>query len=116
MVLAPDRLPTGFVYPAQFLRIVELGLLDLEPWYLLGGEALRAANEGLRARYPQRSLVPFARRQDNDDTACWDAAEPDRVVVIHDFALSGWERRASYDSFYEWLRQAIDDLIDFDRG
>ena len=113
-LLFGNELPAGFVYPDQFGRIIDLGILDLEPWYMLQGDILREVNKGLRTRYPQRSLVPFARRQDNDDTACWDAAEPGRVVVIHDFASSGWEQRAAYGDFYQWLRQAIEDLIEFD--
>lgn len=81
---------------------------------MLGGEQLKARNHGLRERYPQRHLVPFARRQDNDDLACWEIA-PDgtRVVIVHDFAASGWERRTEFEGFNDWLRQAVEDLINF---
>ncbi|MBE7464607.1 MAG: hypothetical protein HS116_14110 [Planctomycetes bacterium] len=108
------ELPVGFGYPRQFEHIVELGLLDLEPWYVLHGKALRDAKAGLAQRYPERQLVPFARRQDNDDVACWQAGDSESVFVIHDFASVGWEQSASFASFYEWLRQAIEDLIEFD--
>lgn len=109
-----EELPAGFNYPRQFEHIVELGLLDLEPWYVLQGKALRDTRAGLSQRYPERRLVPFARRQDNDDVACWQASESDSVFVIHDFASVGWEQSASFSSFYDWLRQAIEDLIEFD--
>lgn len=109
-----EELPPGFSYPRQFQRIVELGLLDLQPWYVLHGTVLRDTKAGLAERYPERRLVPFARRQDNDDVACWQAGQKESVYVIHDFASAGWEQSAYFDSFYDWLRQAIEDLIDFD--
>lgn len=109
-----EELPAGFSYPRQFEHIVELGLLDLEPWHILKGEALRDTKAGLAQRYPDRRLIPFAYRQDNDDVACWQAGESESVFVIHDFASAGWEQRASFASFYDWLRQAIEDLIEFD--
>ena len=68
---------------------------------------------GLRNRYPDRLLVPFAVRQDNDDVACWDI-DQGNVAVVHDFASPGWERRGEFPGFYDWLRQAIEDLIEFD--
>jgi hypothetical protein len=109
-----EELPVGFNYPRQFEHIVERGLLDLEPWYVLQGKALRDTKAGLEQRYPDRRLVPFARRQDNDDVACWQAGESEGVFVIHDFASAGWEQSASFASFYGWLRKAIEDLIEFD--
>ena len=114
-LLRPDELPVGFSYPREFLRIVELGLLDLEPWRVLHGNLLRSRCTGLRRRYPERTLIPFAIRQDNDDVACWEVGSPG-VRVVHDFADPGWEDRASFPSFYAWLRAAIDDLIEFDGG
>ena len=113
-LFSSEELPTGFTYPRQFEHIVELGLLDLEPWYVLQGTALRDTKAGLAQRYPDRQLVPFARRQDNDDVACWQTGERENVFVIHDFASAAWEQRAVFASFYDWLRQAIEDLIEFD--
>jgi len=113
-LLTVQDLPDDFVYPPEFIRIVELGLTDLEPWKVLDGDHLRTRFRGLVERYPARVLVPFARRQDNDDVACWDpAAKPGQVVVVHDFADPGWENGAVFPGFYDWLRQAIEDLIDF---
>lgn len=31
-LLTTDDLPDGFTYPPQFVRVVELGLTNLEPW------------------------------------------------------------------------------------
>ena len=71
-LLSVEELPDGFSYPAEFLRIVGLGLTQLEPWWILDGDNLRIRHLGLQRRYPSRKLVPFARREDNDDVACWD--------------------------------------------
>jgi hypothetical protein len=50
--------------------------------------------------------VPFARRQDNDDVACWDSDGHD-VAVVHDFATPGWEQRGHrFPNFTAWLRKA----------
>ena len=113
-LLTETELPSGFGYPRQFMRVIQLGLTDLEPWYVLEGTSLRDAMAGLAERYPNRKLIPFARRQDNDDIACWEAGATEAVFVIHDFATPGWEQRSQFVDFYGWLRRAVDDLIEFD--
>lgn len=114
-LLSGEDLPKNFEYPRQFIRVVELGLTDLEPWIILEGAPLFDRYRGLKKRYPSRVLVPFARRQDNDDVACWEPRAGEGVVVVlHDFASPGWEDRGRYASFADWLRQAIEDLIAFE--
>lgn len=112
-LLNAAELPEGFRYPHAFLRTVERGLLDLEPWRILVGDPLSTRHTGLRTRYPTRTLVPFAQRQDNDDVACFDL-DTGMVVIVHDFASPGWEGRAAFDDFYGWLRHAINDFVAFD--
>lgn len=113
-LLSEGEVPSGFTYPRQFKHILELGMTDLDPWYVIEGQSLRDTMKGLTERYPERRLVPFARRQDNDDVACWSVGTNDEVLIIHDFASAGWEQRDRFPSFYEWLRRAIEDLIEFD--
>jgi len=113
-LLSVEELPNGFSYPRQFIRILDLGLTDLQPWYVLEGEVLRDTMHGLARRYPARTLIPFARRQDNDDIACWQAESNEEVFIIHDFASPGWEEHGDLPTFYDWLRRAIEDLIEFD--
>ncbi|MCC3769520.1 hypothetical protein [Streptomyces sp. UNOC14_S4] len=105
-------LPQVFAYPAGFLRAVESGLVGLEPWWLLEGESLCTRVAGLRERFPGRRLVPFARREDNDDVACWDL-DSGTVRVIHDFTTPGRENRREFVTFYDWLRAAVEDFIEF---
>ncbi|MGY3676572.1 hypothetical protein [Streptomyces sp. TE33382] len=110
-LLTSADLPEGFEYPAEFIRVVELRLTNLEPWWIFDGGLLRRRAVGLRERYPERRLVPFARREDTDDVACWDLAQGD-VAVIHDMASPGWEQRERFPDFNAWLRQAIEDFIE----
>ncbi|MFI5532190.1 hypothetical protein ACIA8O_27020 [Kitasatospora sp. NPDC051853] len=110
-LLGTAELPDGFVYPSEFLRVVELGLTDLEPWWIFDGDLLRRRSTVLARRYPQRRLVPFARRQDNDDVACWDLGTG-KVVVIHGMAGPGWEQRAEHLDFVAWFRSAVDDMFE----
>lgn len=114
--LRDDELPAEIRYPGAFTRLVARGLTFLEPWSILEGDRLRQRRRGLRERFPARTLVPFARREDNDDVACWEVGKGDRVVVIHDFAKPGGESRGEFADFYGWLRQAVEDLIEFDAG
>jgi hypothetical protein len=113
--LADDELPKGFLYPNQYKRIVDLGLVDLEPWHIMSGKRLSWRNSGLKHRYPLRTLIPFAERQDNDDVACWEVvSDKTRTVRIHDFADAGWEQKQEYEDFYAWFTQAVADLVEFD--
>jgi hypothetical protein len=61
---------------------------------LVDSRGARPMMEQLK-RYPDRELVLFAVRQDNDDVACWDL-DQGNVAVVHDFSSPGFERRAEY--------------------
>ena len=105
----PD-LPESFQYPREFVRTVELGLINFEPWLILTGEALFEKYIGLRQRYPGKGYVPFASKQDNDDVVCWTSGPT--VLTVHDYASSGWESRGrGYDDFNSWLRAAVEEYI-----
>lgn len=112
LLLTAEELPEDFVYPRGLLRLVELELFELEPWWILTGDRLRDRNRGLAERYPDRKLILFARRQDNDDTACWDL-NTGKVAIVHDFASPGWEAHGEFEDFDAWLHSAINDLIEF---
>ena len=85
----------------------------MEPWHVLTGDELFRRFNGLGTRYPTRSLVPFGARQDTDDIACWDISRPGEVVIVHDFASSGWEDQGSYHDFNSWLRSAFEEFIEW---
>lgn len=113
-LLQPNELPYGLRYPAAFLRLVDRELLYFEPWFILEGDRLRTHLRGLMERYPTRQLLPFARREDSDDMACWEAGRPHKVMIVHDYASPGWEQRAELDDFYAWIRLAVEDMIAYD--
>jgi hypothetical protein len=41
LLTAAADLPEGFDYSAEFVRVVELGLTNLEPWWIFDGDLLR---------------------------------------------------------------------------
>ncbi len=113
-LLAAEECPDWFMYPRSFMRLVERGIIHLDPWWIFDrGFALEKLN-GLKSRYPSRDLVPFARNQSNDDVACWERNDLCRVVIIHDYAKPGWEQRSTFETFWDWFRSAIEDFIEFE--
>lgn len=101
-----------FEYPYEFREIVRLNLLDFELWYLMDAKQVRMRICGLQNRYPLRKLIPFARRDDCDDIACFEIGSKNEVQIIHDFASAGYEQRTEYSRFWEWLRAAVDEMIE----
>jgi hypothetical protein len=113
--LLPDgEKPDWFVYPSEFLRLVETELKRFPPWKIMDSDSAKGLRDGLRKRYPQRDLVPFALRLDCDDVACWEKGKLPKVSIIHDFASPGWEQRQEFDTFWAWFRSAINDFIEFE--
>lgn len=110
MLLDESKLPDWFDYPDEFRIIVNQGLLDFDPWIILTGSRLETRYKGIKSRYPERDLIPFAKREDNDDVACFDKTK--RVVLIHDFASSGYEGGKDSITVWEWLRKAVDNMIE----
>ena len=114
-LLTQAEKPEWFDYPQDFLRIVEeQKLLDFDPWIVMQGDQLRTRLNGLKERYPARELVPFARREDNDDVACRDSKKG--VVIIHDFASPGYENKEELSGFWDWLRSALEATIEYEGG
>lgn len=102
----------NYKYPVAYAKIVELGLLDFGMWYLMSNEQIGTRIKGLQSRYPKRKLIPFARRDDNDDIACFEVGKEDHVQIIHDFATAGSEQRKEYNCFWDWFRKAIAEMIE----
>lgn len=113
-LLTDNELPAWFTYPDSFKRIFGQGLLDFDPWIIMEGERLRIRYEGVKRRYPSRELIPFSRREDNDDIACWEKNKEYKVVIIHDYAREGYENVREFDNFWDWLRSALETTIEYD--
>ncbi|QAY59807.1 SMI1/KNR4 family protein [Microbacterium protaetiae] len=119
-------MPSGFRAPARFLVLLrEPALVDIYPWRWLypyrGHEG--SWSKTIRAQYPSRALVPFAKHDLNDDVFCFDGTDTTgnpRVYIVHTFASPGWEDRGYWDDFdvfmeaaeeehAEWLREEAKD-------
>lgn len=99
--------------PAEFTRVVDLGLVRLEPWLVLGDAHDRSElARYLERRFPGAGLVPFARRTNSGLVAAWRGG-PDLgpVVVFDPTAVDGWDARTELADFHDWLRGAVEDLI-----
>jgi hypothetical protein len=112
-LLLPEDLDISVSLPEELVRIASQGLINLSPWHVMPRELTKKRMAGLRGRY-RTQYVPFARRQDNDDLACIDPGRLGCVVVVHDFSTEGKERVATYDTFWDWFRSAVDDMIAFE--
>lgn len=112
-LIKQKQLPSWFSYPDCFIETINQNLLDFTPWIVMQGDCLEQKYQGIKQRYPNRDLVPFAKRIDNDDVACWESKKGKKIVIIHDFASSGWENVTEYDTFWDWLREVIEDMIEY---
>jgi len=113
--LDAELLPDGFEYPPEYLFLVDSRMVFFPPWQLLFDKWVKVSHEGLRKRYPNRSLVPFARRFNSDDVACWENGNNQEVVVVHDHASDGWEDRGErYPDFWSWFKASVDEMIEFE--
>lgn len=106
--------PNSFVYPQAIIKLLELNLTNFDVWYFMDKESAKIRLAGLQKRYPNRILIPFARRGDCDDIACFEVGEGERVFVIHDFASKGYEQREVYEDVWEWLKDVVNTMIEFE--
>jgi len=105
-----------YKYPESYEKIVELGLVNFNIWFLMEKEQATSIYNGMKERYPNRNLIPFAKRADNDDTACFEIGKGNKVQLIHDFTSEGFEQRKEFNDFWEWVESAINEMIDYNRS
>lgn len=114
-LLRDDERLDKFCYPKSMYKLLELGLVDFDVWYFMDEESAKKRLEGLRLRYPDRQLIPFARRGDCDDIACFEVGMGEQVYIIHDFSSIGYEQREIFNSVWEWLKYVIDIMIEYEK-
>jgi hypothetical protein len=110
--LDESELPAGFVYPDAFLRVVRLNLVDIPPWELMLGDALRQWQRGITTRYPDLVLVFIGRRDATDEVACFDASDG-RVLEFEDFQGQVLPFATSRD-FRAWFHKIVDEMFGYD--
>ncbi|WP_048000495.1 hypothetical protein [Lactiplantibacillus herbarum] len=104
-----------YVYPQSYDKLIELNLVDFDTWYLIESDQATRRYYDLKERYPDRRLVPFARKDSSDDIACFEIGKGKKVQLIHDFASAGWEQRGEFNDLWDWLKFAINDMVEFNR-
>lgn len=109
--ITDSELLNGFQYSDAYEKLLELNLMDFDFWYFFEEKRAVTRLKGLRNRYPDRNIIPFATRDDNDDIACFDKDDPNIVYIIHDFASAGYELRKTYSSLWDWFQDVINELI-----
>ncbi|MBC6310558.1 hypothetical protein HCJ66_13540 [Listeria sp. FSL L7-1582] len=105
-----------YVYPESFQKIVELNMVDFDIWYLLDADVATRRYFDLKQRYPNRKLIPFAKRDDNDDIACFEIGKGNTVQLIHDFSSEGYEQRGEFEDLWMWVKEAVREMIDFNKS
>ena len=108
------KYPSWVGEQAELKRLIELDLLKVDPWFFFNNENMYQTRvEGLAKRFQEADLVPFARREDNDDIACWSKESgKHKVYVVHDFSTDGWKNREEFGDFWSWYRTAIEAMIE----
>ncbi len=104
-------MPYEFEYPKEFLKLIELGLLDFEVWGIIDATDAVIRLEGLKKRYPEYKLIPFARCWSNDDIACFEVGKNNSVIVIHDYSDNAYKNRKEYETFLSWFEEVIKEMI-----
>jgi hypothetical protein len=84
---------------------------QMEPWFFMNREDCFWATERWDG-VTDKKLYAFAKRQDNDDLACFlhEGATAQKVILIHGWTDSGFEILAEYQDIWEWLKSVIDDI------
>ena len=100
-----------FSYPQSLKDLVSDGRVDFGVWYLMNDDETVRRFQGLQKRYPGRRLYPFARRDNNDDVACFEDDDNSLVHIIYDFADIGWEQKEVFSTIYAWLEYIGDDNL-----
>lgn len=113
-LLTEDERPVWFTYPPPYLRAVSQGLTDLTPWFFFERSRIVRYAAEMGGRYPASERLPFAKRQDKDDVACFEKGRPGQVVLVHDGAAAGSEVRRVFPDFWSWFRYAVDEMIEWE--
>lgn len=105
----------NFEYPESYKKLIELGLVNFDIWFLMEKDQVSSIYNGMQKRYPNRKLIPFAKRADNDDTACFEIGKGNKIQLIHDFATEGFEQRGEFEDLWEWVESAVKTMIEYNR-
>lgn len=105
----------GYMWLVDRRLVGFAGFTQLQPWYYVdAGHVMEVRTQWPNGPAKDR-LVVFARRQDNDDLACFSVADGKavEVVLLHGWTSSGYDVLRRYDSFWGWVKAIIDDVAEW---
>jgi hypothetical protein len=107
----------GVILPKGYQVAKDLNLVNLRPWHFVSDSEFDGLFEVVNKHYSVRTVIPFARRSDSDDVACFVSRDPEQeagqIIIIHDFASPGYEVVARMKNFWDWFRQVVNDMIEW---
>lgn len=106
----------NFSFPEKYYELLSSKDVKFGEWYIMTEEQVASRLDGLRRRYSKRKIVPFARRYDNDDVACFDVEHNGEILIIHDFASAGYEQRGAFSTLESWLAEVLQQANDQDEA
>ena len=112
-ILDTDGYEVAFNYPDALERLVALKLLNFDLWYLVSREQSVEIFKQMKMNCNRMGLIPFARRGDNEDIACFETGNDEKVVVFKNCEYLGYRPREVFDSVWDWFRDAIEIMIAF---
>ena len=102
----------GYVWAIQHEMFGFSEFSQLEPWHFCSFEEIVP----LYQRWPRASkepdCVPFARRQDRDDLACFSLHGSPVIRVVH-YNLGPptiWKTEREHGNFWDWVKAVIGDV------
>jgi hypothetical protein len=88
-------------------------IVKLTPWRLLKDDSFDLWFNEYQTKYPGRKIIPFAARYDDDVIACFDEDEPEKIFVLLTQAPIYDDVIKTYDDFWSWFKQCINNMIEF---
>jgi hypothetical protein len=109
-ILEPGDIDVKVDLPKELHRLVKLNIVDLTPWQILSRDVALKKLKWLRSQFSP-NYVPFAWRKDRDELACIEPEYPNRIQIVCASEAKDYERAETYDSFWNWFREAINEMI-----
>jgi hypothetical protein len=107
----------GIRLPAEYAAAMRDETLDLGPWHFVSDSEFDGLFTVMNKHYPMRTVIPFARRRDNDDVASFVVRDPEQaagqIILIQDFEAPGYEVFGRLASFGDWLEQLKEDVAEW---
>lgn len=110
-----------FKVPRGYCWLLERGVFGfgpfgpLQPWYLLDSQGTFSVSERWPGGDSGSDLFAFAKRQDNDDLACFEVIGKSvkAIVLVHGWTGSGYSVVARYDTVWDWAKAVVDDVAEW---